>query len=70
MKASRMAQRLLSPLLLPLLLGQPAQDHVALQRRDVIDEQHAVEVVDLVLQAGGEQPLALDLPSARPSRSR
>ena len=47
--------------LLPLLLGQPAHDHVALQRRQVIDEQHAVEMVDLVLQAGGEQAVGLDL---------
>ena len=44
------------------LLGELAQHHVALQRREVIDEQHAVQMVDLVLQAGGEQPVGLDLP--------
>src|SRR3954454_22427044 len=35
-------------------------DHaVALQLRQIVDEQHAVEVVDLVLDAGGEQPLGV-----------
>ncbi len=27
----------------------------------MVDEQHAVEMVDLVLQAGGEQAVGLDL---------
>ena len=35
--------------------------HVALQLRDVVDEQHAVQMVDLVLQAGGEQAVGFDL---------
>src|SRR5688500_5267095 len=41
---------------------QLAQDDVALERGEVVDEQHAVEMVDLVLQAGGEQALRRDLP--------
>jgi hypothetical protein len=32
-------------------------DHVALQPRQMIDEQHAIEVVDLVLQADRHQPV-------------
>ncbi len=43
-----------------LCLRELAQDHVALQRRDVIDEQNPVEMVDLVLDAGREQALRLD----------
>ena len=35
--------------------------HVALQLGNVVDEQHAVEVVDLVLQAGREQAVGLEL---------
>src|SRR5487761_5863 len=42
-------------------LAELAQDDVALQRRDVVDEQHAVEMVDLVLDASGEQALGLEL---------
>src|SRR5262245_8245922 len=42
-------------------LGEFLDDAVALELGQVIDEQHAVEVVDLVLQAGGEQPVRLDL---------
>src|SRR4051812_23536844 len=35
-------------------------DHaVALQLRQIVDEQHAIEVVDLVLDAGGEQPVGV-----------
>src|SRR3954470_16631927 len=35
-------------------------DHaVALQLRQIVHEQHAVEVVDLVLDAGGEQPFGV-----------
>src|SRR5947209_19132164 len=44
-----------------LRLGQFAQDHAALQRRDVVDEQGAVEMVDLVLDAGGEDACRVDL---------
>src|ERR1700679_3620208 len=43
----------------PLLLGELAHDHVALERGQVIDEQDAVQVVDLVLQAGGQQAVGL-----------
>ena len=32
-----------------------------LQRREVVDEQDAVEMVDLVLHAAGEQALGLEL---------
>ena len=35
--------------------------HVALELGDVIDEQDAVGVVDLMLQTGGEQAGGLDL---------
>src|SRR6185312_1326986 len=43
-----------------LRLGELAQDDVALQGRDVVDEQHAFEVVHLVLDAGRRQPAELD----------
>ncbi len=36
-------------------LGEFLHHHVALQPRYVVDEEHAVEMVDFVLQAGGEQ---------------
>ncbi len=50
---------------LALFLGQPAHDHVALQDGQVVDEQDPVQVIDLVLQAGGEKPVCLDfLPDA------
>src|SRR5690348_5483696 len=42
-------------------LAEFAQDDAALQRRDMVDEQHAVEMVDLVLDAGGEQALGFEL---------
>src|SRR5689334_4208425 len=42
-------------------LGELAQDHPALQRRDVVDKENAVEVIDLVLQAHREQPRRLYL---------
>ena len=42
-------------------LGELAQDHSALQQGEMVDEQHAVEMVDLVLQAGREKPRGLDL---------
>src|SRR5437764_9569856 len=41
-------------------LLQLAQDDAALQRRDVIDEQDAVQMIDLVLQASRQQALRLD----------
>src|SRR5438876_3914486 len=44
-----------------LRFRQPAQDHPTFEGGDMIDEQHAVEMVDLVLQAGGEEPLGVDL---------
>src|SRR5260221_9715836 len=40
-----------------LRLGELAQDDVALQRRDVVDEQHALQVIHLVLDDGGQQTL-------------
>src|SRR6266436_3601628 len=44
-----------------LRFRQLAQDHPAFEGRDVIDEQHAGEMVDLMLQAGGEEALGVDL---------
>src|SRR3974390_949556 len=35
--------------------------HVALELGDIVDEQHAVGMIDLVLQAGGEQALGFNL---------
>src|SRR5690606_28704406 len=35
--------------------------HFALELRDVVDEQHAVEMIDLMLNAGREHALGLDL---------
>src|SRR5437868_983837 len=37
-----------------LRLGKLLDDPVALELREIIDEQHAVQMVDLVLNAGGE----------------
>src|SRR3954452_22168231 len=58
-------------------LGDLAQDHAALERRGAVDEQHAVQVVDLVLEAAGQQPVGRDLllrplevPVAHPHRPR
>src|SRR5471030_842021 len=42
-------------------LGQLAQDDVALQRRDVVDEEDALEMIHLVLDDGREQPLGVQL---------
>src|SRR6476659_285165 len=42
-------------------LGELLDHPVALQLRQVVDEQHAVELVDLVLDAGREQSAGLDL---------
>src|SRR5712691_9649668 len=42
-------------------LGELLEDAVALELGKVVDEQDAVEMVDLVLQAGGEEPIGLDL---------
>ena len=42
-------------------LGELLQNPVALQLRQVVDEQHAVQMVDLVLDAGCEQPFRLFL---------
>lgn len=41
----------------PLQLDQPLHDHVALQPREVIDEENAFEMVHLVLKAGSQQTL-------------
>src|SRR5579872_4324361 len=42
-------------------LAELAQDDVALQRRDVVDEQHAIQMIDFVLDAGGDQTFGLEL---------
>ena len=55
--------------LLSQLFRQAPHDHDPLQGRQMVDEQDPVEVVDLMLQAGGEQALGLDLPGrALPGR--
>src|SRR3979490_2873213 len=53
-------------------LGKFLQHAVALQLRQIIHEQHAVEMIDLMLDAGGEQilgvflmPLAVEIGEAR-----
>src|SRR5215470_11598816 len=43
-----------------LRFHQLAQDDVALQRRDVIDEEDALEMIHLVLDDGSEQALRLE----------
>src|SRR5262245_24965703 len=43
-------------------LGELLDHAIALEARDAIDEQHAVQMIDLVLDAGGHQPLAVALP--------
>src|SRR5919205_3513277 len=40
-------------------LGELPDDQVALQLREVVDEEHAVEVIDLMLEADGEEPLGI-----------
>src|SRR5215210_6219020 len=40
-------------------LPELRQHPVALELREVVDEQDAVEVVDLVLHAGGEEPVRI-----------
>ena len=40
------------------LLQRTAHNHVPLQARQVIDEQHPVEMVDLMLHTGGKKPFA------------
>src|SRR5690606_10041097 len=45
----------------PLQLAQLAQDDVPPERGQMIDEQYAVEMIDLVLDAGREQTLCLEL---------
>src|SRR5581483_5849976 len=43
------------------VLGEALDHHVALQLRNVVDEQLAVEVIDLMLQAGGKDTSGIDL---------
>src|SRR3954452_1604669 len=50
----------LQTLLFPLL-GELLEDHVPLQAREMVDEQHAVEMVHLVLEAGGAHAVDLFL---------
>src|SRR5688500_10976033 len=45
----------------PPVLRKLPEDHVAAQGGEVIHEEDAVEMVDLVLQAAGEKPVGLDL---------
>src|SRR3546814_8968424 len=40
-------------------LFQLLEQHVALQLRQMVDEQHSVQMVHLVLEAGGEQAIKL-----------
>src|SRR5690606_1997103 len=42
-------------------LGELLDDAVALELRDMVDEEDAVQVIDLVLDAGGKQPGAVKL---------
>src|SRR5689334_13494412 len=42
-------------------LGEFLDHALAFEPRDVIDEQHAVEMIDLMLQAGGKEPARLHL---------
>src|SRR5438128_11924973 len=44
-----------------LCLGELAQDHSTLHQREVVDKEDTIEVLDLVLQAGGEEPLGAHL---------
>src|SRR6185437_14306853 len=41
-------------------LGKFTQDHTALHRGEMVDEQHAVEMIHLVLDAGREQVLGVE----------
>src|SRR5688572_10783565 len=41
-------------------LGELLDHHLPLQPRNMVDEQDAVEVIDLVLQAGRQQAIRLD----------
>src|SRR5689334_16080965 len=42
-------------------LGELLDDAVALELGDVIDEQHAVQMIDLMLNAGRKQAVGFDL---------
>src|SRR5215469_9297231 len=42
-------------------LGKLAQNHTAFQRRNMVDKEDAVEVIDLMLQAHSQQPRGLHL---------
>src|SRR5262245_66540181 len=45
----------------PCRLGEFLEHAVALELGQVIDEQNAVQVIDFVLQAGGEEAIGVDL---------
>src|SRR5690349_7333223 len=45
----------------PLHLPEPAQNDAALQGADVIDEENALKMIHLVLEAGREQPVGVQL---------
>ena len=61
MKARRIGSTLSFFKLLALLLGKAAHDHVAPERRQVINKQDPIEMVDLVLKAGRQQAIRIDL---------
>src|SRR3546814_18608893 len=48
-----------------LPLGQLAHDHIAPERRQVIYERDAVQVIDLMLQAGCKRAVGVDLALGR-----
>src|SRR5690606_18520969 len=43
-------------------LGESAHHPIALEPRDVVDEQHPVQMIDFMLNAGSQQPGAVHLP--------
>lgn len=48
---------------LPLLLFQFLTDKLPFQRREIIDEQLSIQMIDLVLDAHGEKPIGFQLKS-------
>jgi hypothetical protein len=50
------SSRLLRPL---RRLGELLGDALALELRNVVDEQHAIDVIDFVLNAGGKQAFSI-----------
>ena len=57
----------------PLLLAQPGREPRALERREVVDEDLADEVIHFVLDADGEHAFRVELEglaARRPARAR